>query len=76
MIPQSMRLFLALFTIVLGLLVIANHWVEFVTETSDLLTTHVLGFVCVLFGINLLSEPSEHPDEVQARYQEDTQTKF
>ncbi len=76
MIPQSMRLFLALFTIVLGLLVIANHWVEFVTETSDLLTTHVLGFVCVLFGINLLSESSEHPDEVQARYQEDTQTKF
>ena len=76
MIPQSMRLFLALITIVLGLLVIANHWVEFVTETSDLLTSHVLGFICVLFGMNLLSAPSESPEEVQARYQEDTQTKF
>ena len=76
MIPQSMRLFLALITIVLGLLVIANHWVEFVTETSDLLTSHVLGFICVLFGFNLLSASSEHLDEVQARYQDDTQTKF
>ncbi len=76
MIPQSMRLFLALMTIVLGLLVIANHWIELVTENSDLLTSHVLGFVCVLFGMNLLSESSESPDEAQARYQDDSQTKF
>ena len=76
MIPQSMRLFLALMTIVLGLLVIANHWIELVTENSDLLTSHVLGFVCVLFGMNLLSESSISPGEAQARYQDDSQTKF
>lgn len=76
MIPQSMRLFLALITIALGLLVISNHWVEFISETSDLLTSHVLGFLCVLFGIDLLSAPSASSEEVHARYQEDTQTKF
>ena len=76
MVPQSMRLLLALITIVLGFLVIANHWVEFISETSDLLTSHVLGFLCVLFGIDLLSAPSASPEEIQARYQEDTQTKF
>ena len=76
MIPQSMRPLLALITILLGLIVIANHWVEFVSDTSDLLTSHVLGFVCVLFGINMMSASSEAKDEVQARYQEDSQTKF
>ena len=76
MIPQSMRPFLAIITIVLGLLVVANHWIEIISETGDLLTSHVLGFVCALFGINLLSAPSAESGEVQARYQEDTQTKF
>ncbi|RJU95641.1 MAG: hypothetical protein DWC00_04845 [Candidatus Poseidoniales archaeon] len=76
MIPQSMRPLLALITILLGLIVIANHWVEFVSDTSDLLTSHVLGFLCALFGINLLSAPTAESGSVQARYQEDTQTKF
>ena len=74
--PKSMRPLLALTTILLGFLVIANHWVEFVSETSDLLSSHVLGFVCLLLGMNLLSAPSEVHEEVQARYQDDTQTKF
>lgn len=76
MIPQSMRPLLALITILLGLIVMANHWVEFISDTSDLLTSHVLGFVCVLLGINMMSASLEAKDEVQARYQEDSQTKF
>ena len=76
MIPQSMRPLSALITVLLGLIVIVNHWVEFVSDTSDLLTSHVLGFLCVLFGINLLSASTAESGTVQARYQEDTQTKF
>lgn len=76
MIPKSMRPLLAMITILLGLLVIVNHWIEVVSETSDLLSSHVLGFVCLLLGMNLLSAPSEDHEEVQARYQEDSQTKF
>ena len=71
-----MRPLLALVTVLLGLIVIVNHWIAFVSDTSDLLTSHVLGFLCVLFGINLLSASTAESGTVQARYQEDTQTKF
>lgn len=76
MIPQSMRPFLSLVAIILGCLVIANHWVEFVSDDSDLLTSHVLGFMCLLSGLNLMSESSGEVEEIQPRYQEESQTKF
>tara|TARA_Y100000766_G_scaffold50040_1_gene40273 strand:+ start:1224 stop:1454 length:231 start_codon:yes stop_codon:yes gene_type:complete len=76
MIPQSMRPFLSLITILMGCLVIANHWVEFVSDNSDLLTSHILGVLCLLSGLNFMSASSGEIEEVQARYQEDSQTKF
>lgn len=76
MIPQSMRPFLALITVLLGIVVIANHWLEFVSKDTDLLTTHVLGFICLISGINFMSSSYTDSEEVQPRYQEDTQTKF
>lgn len=60
----------------MGCLVIANHWVEFVSDNSDLLTSHILGTLCLLSGLNFMSASSGDIEEVQARYQEDTQTKF
>jgi sorbitol-specific phosphotransferase system component IIBC len=71
-----MRPFIALITILLGILVIANHWGKFVSDNSNLLTSHVLGFVCVLSGLNFMSARSADVEEVQARYQEDKHTKF
>lgn len=71
-----MRPFLSLVAIILGCLVIANHWVEFVSDDSDLLTSHVLGFMCLLSGLNLMSKSSGEVEEIQPRYQEDSQTKF
>ena len=76
MIPQSMRPILALITVLLGIVVIANHWLEFVSENTDLLTTHVLGFICLISGINFMSLSSAEKEEIQQRHQEDTQTKF
>lgn len=60
----------------MGCLVIANHWFEFVSDNSDLLTSHILGVLCLLSGLNFMSASSGEIEEVQARYQEDTQTKF
>ena len=71
-----MRPFLSLVAIILVCLVIANHWVEFVSDDSDLLTSHVLGFMCLLSGLNLMSKSSGEVEEIQPRYQEDSQTKF
>lgn len=71
-----MRPFLALITVLLGIVVIANHWLEFVSKDTDLLTTHVLGFICLISGINFMSSSYTDSEEVQPRYQEDTQTKF
>ena len=76
MIPQSMRPFLSLITILMGSLLIANHWAEFVSDSSDLLTSHILGVLCLLSGLNFMSASAGEIEEVQARYQEDTQTKF
>ena len=60
----------------MGCLVIANHWAEFVSDNSDLLTSHILGVLCLLSGLNFMSASAGDIEEVQARYQEDTQTKF
>ena len=76
MIPQSMRPLLAIISVLLGIVVIANHWLEFVSDDTDLLTTHVLGFMCLISGINFMSSSSADREEIQPRYQEDTQTKF
>ena len=71
-----MRPFLSLITILMGCLVIPNHWAEFVSDNSDLLTSHILGVLCLLSGLNFMSASAGDIEEVQARYQEDTQTKF
>ena len=76
MIPQSMKPILAIITILLGVIVVANHWTEIVSKESDMLTSHVLGFVCLISGLNYMSGSSANVEEVQPRYQEDTQTKF
>jgi hypothetical protein len=76
MIPQSMKPIVAVISIILGLLVVANHWTEFVSKDTDLLTSHVLGFVCLLTGLNFMSGSSANVEEIQPRYQEDTQKKF
>ncbi len=55
---------------------VANHWTEIVSKESDMLTSHVLGFVCLISGLNYMSGSSANVEEVQPRYQEDTQTKF
>ena len=76
MIPQSMKPIVAVISILLGLLVIANYWTELVSKDSDILTSHVLGFVCLITGLNFMSGSSANVEEAQPRYQEDTQTKF
>lgn len=76
MIPQSMRPLLAIISVLLGIVVIANHWLEFVSDDTDLLTTHVLGFMCLISGINFMPSSSADTKEDQPRYQDDTQTKF
>jgi sorbitol-specific phosphotransferase system component IIBC len=76
MIPQSMKPIMAVISILLGLLVIANHWTELVSKDSDILASHVLGFVCLISGLNFMSGSSANVEEVQPRYQEDAQTKF
>ena len=71
-----MKPIVALISILLGLLVIANHWTELVSKDSDLLTSHVLGFACLITGLNFMSVSSANVEDIQPRYQEDTQTKF
>ena len=43
MIPQGLRPIVALLTMVLGLLVIVNHWIGFVESDVDVLTSHAVG---------------------------------
>ena len=76
MIPQGMRPILALLTIAVGLLVIANHWIEFVETEVDVLTSHAVGLIGLFSGMNMMSTSTEAKEEQRPRYLEDTQTKF
>ena len=77
MIPQGLRPIVALLTMVLGLLVIANHWLGFVGSDVDVLTSHAVGFIGLFSGMGIMSSGSgEEKEEKGPRYLEDTQTKF
>ena len=76
MIPQGMRPILALLTIAVGLLVMANYWIGFVETEVDLLTSHAVGLIGLFSGMNMMSTFTEAKEEQRPRYLEDTQTKF
>lgn len=76
MIPQGMRPIVALLTILLGLLVIVNYWIELVDTNVDILTSHAVGIIGLFSGLNMMSATSEPKEEERPRYLEDTQTKF
>ena len=77
MIPQGLRPIVALLTMVLGLLVIANHWLGFVESDVDVLTSHAVGLIGLFSGMGIMSSGSgEEKEEKGPRYLEDTQTKF
>ena len=77
MIPQGMRPIIALLTIVMGLVAIANHWLGFVETEVDVITAHAVGFIGLFSGMNTMSSGSaEEKEEKGPRYLEDTQTKF
>ena len=76
MIPHGMRPILALLTIAVGLLVIVNYWIEFVETEVDVLTSHAIGLIGLLSGMNMMSSSTEAKEEQRPRYLEDTQTKF
>ena len=76
MIPQGMRPILALLTIAVGLLVMANYWIGFVETEVDLLTSHAVGLIGLFSGMNMMSTSTEVKEEQRPRYLEDTQTKF
>lgn len=76
MIPQGMRPIVALLTILLGLLVIVNYWIELVNTDVDILTSHAIGIIGLFSGLNMMSAASEPKEEERPRYLEDTQTKF
>jgi multisubunit Na+/H+ antiporter MnhB subunit len=76
MIPQGMRPILALLTIAVGLLVMANYWIEFVETEVDVLTSHAVGLIGLFSGMNMMSTSTEAKEEQRPRYLEDTQTKF
>jgi len=77
MIPQGLRPIIALLTMVLGLLVIANHWLGFVESDVDVLTSHAVGFIGLFSGMGIMSSGSgEEKEEKGPRYLEDAQTKF
>lgn len=76
MIPQSMRPIVALLTMLLGLLVIVNHWIGLVESDVDILTAHAVGLIGVFSGMNMMSPSREPMEEDRPRYLEDTQTKF
>ena len=76
MIPQRMRPIIALLTMVLGVVVIANHWLGFVESEIDLIT-HAVGLIGLFSGMNMMSPGSANETEEKGpRYLEDTQTKF
>ena len=77
MIPQGMRPIAALLTIAMGLLVIVNHWIGLIDSDVDVLTSHAIGIVGLLSGMNMMSASADHEiKEERPRYQDDTQTKF
>ena len=76
MIPQSMRPIVALLTMLLGLLVIVNHWIGLVESDVDILTAHAAGIIGLFSGMNMMSASGEPMEEDRPRYLEDTQTKF
>ena len=77
MIPQVMRPIIALLTMVLGLVVIANHWLGLVESDVDVITAHAVGLIGLFSGMNMMSPGSADETEGKGpRYLEDTQTKF
>jgi len=76
MIPQSIRPIVALLTMLLGLLVIVNHWIGLVESDVDILTAHAVGLIGVFSGMNMMAFSAEPIKEDSPRYLEDTQTKF
>ena len=77
MIPKSMRPIVALLTMLFGLLVIVNHWMNLVESEVDVLTAHAVGLIGLLSGMNMMSSGGEAVEEEdRPRYLEDTQTKF
>ena len=77
MIPQGMRPIIALLTMVLGLVVIANHWLGLVESDVDVITAHAVGLIGLFSGMNMMSPGSADETEGKGpRYLEDTQTKF
>ncbi|MAL04852.1 MAG: hypothetical protein CML76_03010 [Rhodobiaceae bacterium] len=77
MIPNGMRPIVALLTMLLGLLVIVNHWMNLVESDVDVLTAHAVGLIGLFSGMNMMSSGGEATDEEnRPRYLEDTQTKF
>ena len=77
MIPQGMRPIVALLTMLLGLLVIVNHWIGLVESDVDILTAHAVGLIGLFSGMNMMSSGGDqNAQEERPRYLEDTQTKF
>lgn len=77
MIPQGMRPIVALLTMLLGLLVIVNHWIGLVESDVDILTAHAVGLIGLFSGMNMMSSGGDQTtEEDRPRYLEDTQTKF
>ena len=76
MIPQGLRPIVALFTIAVGLLVIINHYVGLVESEVDILTSHAIGIIGLLSGLNMMSVNAEAKEEQRPNYVDDTQTKF
>ena len=76
MIPQGLRPIVALLTIAVGLLVIINHYVGFVESEVDILTSHAVGIIGLLSGLNMMSVNAEAKEEQRPNYVDDTQTKF
>ena len=76
MIPQGLRSIAGLLTIATGLLVIVNHWIGLLESDVDLLTSHAIGLIGLLSGMNIMSGDSDMTEEARANYVEDTQTKF
>ena len=76
MIPQGLRPIVALLTIAVGLLVIINHYVGLVEAEVDILTSHAIGIIGLLSGLNMMSVNAEAKEEDRPNYIDDTQTKF
>ena len=76
MIPQGLRPIVALITMVIGLLVIVNHWIGLIESDVDILTSHAVGVIGVFSGLNMMSPANKDEQENRPRYLEDTQTKF